>query len=84
MDRSTDNVDEEQYYKWTVINNNKCIDWCFPNNVKGEKRKAIKDKIGRGHLDTVMLDSKSLKGKRVYCDAIFISENISKWVNRML
>lgn len=73
-----------QYYNWIVINNVKCIEWCFPNDVKGDRRKVIKDSVAHENLDTVMLDSRMSKQCKVYCDAIFVSENVSKWLNRMI
>jgi hypothetical protein len=72
------------YYTWKDINNLKCIVWNFPNNVKGVKRKSIKDAVAKLNIDNVMLDSKGSKFGKVFCDAIVVSLNVSKWLNRMV
>ena len=74
----------DQYFTWDTINNVKCIVWKFPRDVKGDKRRSIKDKVANNHLDTVMLDVKKVKNVFAYTDAIFVSENVSKWLNRMV
>ena len=78
------NDEDSEYNTWTVINNVKCIEWNFPNDVKGDRRKTIKDRVAQDNLDTVMLDSRMSKQVKVYCDAIFVSANVSKWINRMI
>ena len=73
-----DNSDYSQYYTWPTIKNERCIIWNFPNDIKSAKRKTIKGNFANSNLDTIMLDTKTSKHTKVFCDAIFTSGNVSK------
>lgn len=76
----------KEEYKWANVQGVKAIVWMFTNKKGGKlsnkeviRRQQLKQKVGRVHLDTVMLDTKSKGSNRIYCDIIIFSNNIGAW-----
>ena len=75
---------EELDYKWLKVQGTQCVVWQFDTKLKNpkkesERRKNIKDKVGKLHTETVMLDSKGTGTLRAFCDGIIYSDNILLW-----
>ena len=62
-----------------------CITWAFKYIDDGSKkaqtnRRNMKDAVGRQHLETPMLDTKTVtKGRTEYCDILLISSDIKRY-----
>ena len=80
-----DNDPSSISHRQVLINNEQCLVRSFPElsqslnqknlDVEKNKRKKINDSVGPRHLDTVLLDTRSVNGGTEYCDAIIYSNN---------
>jgi len=83
--RVEDNDPSSISHRQVLINNEQCLVRSFPElsqslhqknlDVEKNKRKKINDSVGPRHLDTVLLDTRSVIGGTEYCDAIIYSNN---------
>ena len=84
--RVEDNDPSSISHRQVLINNEQCLVRSFPElsqslnqknlDVEKNKRKKINDSVGPRHLDTVLLDTRSVIGGTEYCDAIIYNNNI--------
>ncbi len=65
------------HYRYIDIKGLKCIEWHFPEKMDKPQKQNLKDTIGKENYDMPMLDKKAGKGKSIYCDAIFVTENVN-------
>ena len=74
---------ESDEYKWMNVQGVQSIVWLFTSNARSKKetvrRQQLKDKVGKIHVDTVMLDTKRKGSHYTYCDVLIFSENIKTW-----
>lgn len=74
---------EVNEHKWINVQDVQCVVWMFPSGKapkqEASRRQNLKDKLGKLHPDTVMLDTKSAKSQRLFCDAIVYSDHIKSW-----
>ena len=66
-------------WNFELINDVKCIVWTMTpeTNIKRKTRKKTKEEVGKTHSEIVMLDSKTIKTGRIFCDGIMISNRLS-------
>ena len=75
-------------YEWLSIHGVRYTKTCFKSKSDtqdttkdSQRRKPLKNNIGKKNMDTVMLDSKTLPdGSSEYCNAIVVIANQQKWI----
>ena len=75
---------ESDEHKWLTVRGTRCIVSQFLHLAKTQKkendrRRAIKDKLGKVHKDIIMLDSKGSGTSRAFCNGIIYSDNVLTW-----
>jgi hypothetical protein len=85
------NIETAEYaeeFEFKLLHNTNCITWKWRNSYSDDKkeadrernrRKTIKNRMGNLHVDTSMLDSKTVNHGMEYCDINFYTERSSLW-----
>lgn len=80
-----DSDNPPSHYKRIKVQGVECIVWLYNTNSENlsnsvkRARKKEKDEVGGRNLDVPMLDTKTVRNSRQYCDLIMITNNLTAW-----